>query len=120
MIRTKRYITSKHLCLPIVFLLIAMGCESSDDELATPDPIHLIYDFSPLTGNVGTEVVIYGMHFSEVPAENTVQFNDAEAEVIDAAVDKLTVKVPADARTGKISVTLRGNTAISTEEFVVK
>jgi hypothetical protein len=119
MIGIKKYMTKKLLFLPFL-LVIGGSCESSDDGLSQQDPIHLIYEFAPLTGSVGTEVVIHGMHFSEIPAENKVQFNNAEAEVIDAAYNKLTVKVPVKARTGKISITVRGITTVSTEEFVVK
>lgn len=110
----------KLLFLSIPYLLMIGGCESSEDDLPQQDPIHLIYEFTPIKGSVGTEVVIHGIHFSEIPPENIVKFRDVEAEVTDADPNKLTVKVPANARTGKISITVRGITTISTEEFVVK
>lgn len=105
----------------ILLIFIAGGCLSNEEEgVPQQDPIHLIYEFSPLSGGVGTKVVIQGMHFSEVPTENDVQFNNADAEVIEAKINKLVVKVPAKARTGKIFITVKGITAVSTEEFIVQ
>lgn len=118
----KEYMEKNFLFLSIAFLsvIVVAGCETSEDEVTQQETIHLIYDFTPEAGSVGTEVMIYGMHFSEEPAENIVKFRDMEAEVIDASIDKLKVRVPAKARTGKISITVRGTTSISTEDFVVK
>lgn len=70
-------------------------------------------------GSVGSEVTIRGSHFSEIPSENLVKFNDKKAEVLHAETAELKTKVPAGATTGKISVTVRGITTVSTEDFIV-
>ncbi|OGU12173.1 MAG: hypothetical protein A2075_10040 [Geobacteraceae bacterium GWC2_58_44] len=80
-----------------------------------------IASFSPAAGRPGSAVVITGVYFSAVAAENVVKFNGVAATVTAATPTTLTVKVPAAAKTGPVSVTTAGVTASSeTNIFTVR
>ena len=85
---------------------------------ANPSPI-TIAGFAPLTGPAGTLVTITGTGFGTTPTTNAVTFNGVAGTVVAAAVTTLTVAVPAGAATGKVAVTVGGNTATSAQNFVV-
>ena len=76
---------------------------------------------------MGTTVTITGTDFSTTAAENTVTFlgadgddaDNEEAEVSAAAATSLTVSVPTDAKTGKISVMVNSETDTSDGSFTV-
>jgi hypothetical protein len=95
--------------------LVLNSCD--DDEKARPAPT--IVSFTPANGGAGTEVVITGTDFSSIPAENTVVFGTLSAEVTKASATELTVTAPAEVVTGKISITVGGQTTISENEFIV-
>jgi hypothetical protein len=81
---------------------------------------HSITSFTPLLGPEGTEVTITGVNFSAKPENNVVKFNGVTAEKPSAASHtSLTVKVPAGATTGKISVTINGFVKQSLADFTV-
>jgi len=67
-----------------------------------------ISNVKPLTGGAGTRVVIKGVGFETVAANNRVDFNGLTAEVQEAAGDQLTVIAPANLTTGPLSVTING------------
>jgi gliding motility-associated-like protein len=78
-----------------------------------------ITNFTPTSGPVGTTVTINGTNFDTTPANNTVTFNGITAVVTASSATSITVTVPAGATTGKISVTVAGNTATSVADFTV-
>lgn len=78
-----------------------------------------ITSFSPVSGPVGASVTITGTNFSTTPSDQVVKFNGTAATVTNATSTSLTVTVPADATTGKITVSLRGKTAASANDFTV-
>lgn len=80
-----------------------------------------IHSFSPGHGTAGAEVTINGKHFSDNPLRNEVHFQDAayEATVSQASTTQLIVKVPQDARTGKIIVRVGDLSDTSTTDFMV-
>jgi hypothetical protein len=75
---------------------------------------------APLSGAIGDNVVITGAGFSEVSNENTVEFNGIAATVLDASKSSVSVTVPDNATTGKISLRRAGYTVVSAEDFVVE
>jgi fibronectin type 3 domain-containing protein len=82
--------------------------------------------FTPMSGAIGATVVIQGMSFSAVPLNNTVVFDSGAggvavpASVTASTGTTLTVKVPAGAKTGRISVeTSAGGPASSGATFEV-
>jgi len=87
-------------------------------QRVNPAPIALA-GFSPAGGPAGTTVTITGTGFSATAAINLVAFNGVAAPVVAASITALTVMVPAGASTGKVAVTVAGNTAASAQDFIV-
>jgi len=86
---------------------------SAADFVMTP----IITTFTPTTGVAGTEVTITGNHFIGATA---IQFNSIAASTftVDSAM-QIRATAPANATTGKISVTTPGGTALSVADFAV-
>jgi hypothetical protein len=76
----------------------------------------LLKSFTPLSGKPGAKVTIKGASLSEVTG---VSFGGASATIVSAGSTKIVVKVPNDAMTGAISVTLNSGTAVSATPFTV-
>ena len=85
----------------------------------TVAPPPTITSFAPTSGPVGTTVVITGTNFSATPSNNIVNFNGTSAVVTASNATSITANVPVGATTGPISVTVAGNTANSTTNFIV-
>ncbi|MBK8553933.1 MAG: VCBS repeat-containing protein [Ignavibacteria bacterium] len=64
-----------------------------------------ITSFSPLSGNIGSTVLINGSGFNSVPANNSVYFGSVKANVIYASATTLGVTVPVSSNYQNISVT---------------
>lgn len=108
-----------YLCLGLALVLAACGKDDSNppDDPTTNPPT--IASFFPTEGTPGTTVEITGTNFSATASENTVKFNGTSASVSSATATKLTVSVPNGATSGKISVTVDGQTAQSSTDFTV-
>jgi hypothetical protein len=78
-----------------------------------------ITSFAPESGILGTTVTITGTNFSTMASENMVKFNGVAATVSAATATQLTVTVPAESTTGKITVTINGITKTSAADFTV-
>jgi gliding motility-associated-like protein len=85
----------------------------------TASVLPTITSFTPTSGPIGTTVTITGTNFDVTPANNTVAFNGTTAVVTASTATSITTTVPAGATTGKISVTVGGNTATSITDFSV-
>ncbi|MGN7720451.1 IPT/TIG domain-containing protein [Chitinophaga sp. 22620] len=72
----------------------------------------------PLTGGAGTRVVIKGIGFEAVAANNQVDFNGLAATVLEATAEQLVVTAPAGLKTGPLSVSINGQ-KISGPAFTV-
>ena len=83
-----------------------------------PAPI-TVAGFVPSSGPTGTVVTITGTGFGATAAANAVTFNGVAGTVIAATATALTAAVPTGAATGKVAVTVGGNTATSAQDFVV-
>ncbi len=77
----------------------------------------VISDFSPKVGKVGTPLAITGFNFDPVASGNVVRVGGGPASVGDASLTALQATVGAGASSGKISVTARGSTGTSEEDF---
>ncbi|MFD2718147.1 T9SS type A sorting domain-containing protein [Hymenobacter monticola] len=85
---------------------------------AVPGP-PTVTGFSPTIGPVGTLVTIRGVGFI-AQGQNAVYFNGTLAQLqYTPSNNELTVRVPAGATTGPITVTTTGGTATSSTPFVV-
>ena len=78
-----------------------------------------IADFFPTSGSAGTQVAITGTGFAATPAGNAVTFGGVTALVVSATATSLTVAVPFGATTGKIAVSVAGNSATTVQDFAV-
>ena len=99
------------------------GTSSTSFTVTAPAPAPdapVVSSFSPLEGEVDTEVTITGDNFSETASENEVRFGGVMAAApTSASTTSLTVRVPSGARTGSISVAVGGQTGTSSENFTV-
>nr|WP_321412417.1 BspA family leucine-rich repeat surface protein [uncultured Allomuricauda sp.] len=108
----------------ILFSMLAVALFWScgkDDGPDTPPASSkpTIASFTPDTGAVGTPVTITGTNFSTTKTDNIVKFGGIAATVGTATATQLVTTVPTGATTGKISVTVDGQTATSTTDFTV-
>jgi hypothetical protein len=83
----------------------------------TPAPV--IASFTPASGQTGTVVSIIGSNFNRASNANLVKFNGITATVTTASTTELSVIVPPEATTGKITVTTSAGTATGAIDFVV-
>ena len=96
----------------IVFILFA--------ALILTSCVPRITTFTPTSGKEGTEVTINGERFNPNPEKNTVKFGDVKAtDILEAEENRIVVRVPAGAKTGKISVKTKWGTSYSSEEFII-
>jgi hypothetical protein len=108
---------------PTVLTIGKIGVNTTDGQGAvSPNnftfiPAPVITSFTPLTDIPTATVTITGTNFTGASA---VTFNGVTAPafmVVNATT--ITVTVPVDATTGKVSVTTPGGTTVSTDDFVV-
>ncbi|MBC7387837.1 MAG: VCBS repeat-containing protein [Opitutaceae bacterium] len=79
--------------------------------------VPVITSFTPLSGPIGSTVIITGSGFSTTPANNFVSFQGIKATVTVATATSLTTIVPAGASFGPISIIVNNLTAISSRAF---
>jgi RHS repeat-associated protein len=94
------------------------GTATSTQEFIVALP-PTIAGFSPTSGFVGATVTISGADFDAIPSNNIVRFNGVAAALESATTTVLTVKVPAGAASGPLSVTTPGGTATTADHFIV-
>lgn len=99
-----------------VILLYCSGCGKSGSP-APPTPAPSISSFSPSGAATGEQVIITGTNFSATVSSNVVKFNGVTATVTAATTTQLTVTVPPGVSSGKITVTVGGQTATSASDF---
>jgi hypothetical protein len=112
----------KYILYPTLFVVCIAGlfsCSDDDNEEETPQATPVITGFSPQSGIVGNEVTINGTDFSATASTNVVKFNGVAAEVTSASATELVAVVPADATSGKITVTIGDNTSTSSGNFTI-
>jgi hypothetical protein len=78
-----------------------------------------ITSFSPVLGNVGTNVTITGSNFDAIPTNNIVYFGAVKATVVSGNSTSITVKVPVGATFEPISVTSNNLITYSAQPFLV-
>lgn len=99
------------------FGILLTGCDKKD-KIVEP-PALAITSFSPAEAAEGASVVIKGVAFLPDKTLDTVRFNGLVAVVTAAKTDELTVTVPEEATTGKITVTVGTKTVTSATDFKV-
>lgn len=98
----------------LLLILVAAACTKTD---VTPSPV--ISSFTPSSGPTNSSVIITGKNFSTTPANNEVRFNGAVGVVTTSNSTSITVKVPDDATTGIITVTVNGQSGLSHDLFTL-
>ena len=78
-----------------------------------------IQSFSPISGPVGTIVIVTGTNFNPTAINNVVRFGAVKSTVISATPTSLTVIVPAGATYQPITVTTNGLTASAHIPFII-
>ena len=89
------------------------------NNLPLPSTTPRISSFSPLSGPVGTNVLIKGRYFDRIAAKNMVYFSGIRAVIQSATDSTLSVVVPAGASYSPITVTADSLSCISTLSFTV-
>lgn len=97
----------------VFFILFIFSVIISCNHTEEPTPV--ISSLSVALGSQGKQVTISGLLFSSVASENIVKFNGTLAEVTSATQTQLDVTVPAGATSGKVTVTVKGQTATGPE-----
>jgi gliding motility-associated-like protein len=78
-----------------------------------------ITSFTPTSGAIGASVAITGTNFDIIPTNNILSFNGIATSVTASTSTTINTTVPAGATSGKITVTIGCNSAISAADFVV-
>lgn len=99
---------------------IIASCNKGPNLTTYTYPAPLPVGFSPASGYAGTDVVITGSSFGDYPNAVKVFFNGVKADTIRSCADgKIVVKVPANALTGKVSLSVWTNGVDSLGSFTV-
>ena len=112
-------------CALSIFLIITVLFIASCSKKGSPNPGNgtqtdntpTITSISPGSGEYNTEVVIYGTNFSSTLTDDKVYFNGKAATVTAATSTQLTVKVPQDAGTGAVTISVKGGTIVTGPVF---
>jgi len=80
-----------------------------------PDPV--LTSFTPASAAKDSTILITGTGFSTTASDNKVLFNGVAGSVTAATATSLTVKVPAGAQDGKISISIGAHTTRSANDF---
>jgi hypothetical protein len=105
--------------LSFSLLIVSSLFSACSEDPETPSPKPTIVSFLPSHGLVGETVIITGTNFSTTATENSVKFNGNSAVVTNATNTQLTTTVPIGATTGKLTLTISGNTTQSETDFIV-
>lgn len=100
------------LILSVLFCCnLFFGCSDSDGTESQQFPPKLI-SIIPKAGSTGGTAIISGIYFSDVIAENEVFINGVQAEIMDAAHNRLVIALPDNpVGTYSIKVAVKGETA---------
>ncbi|MEQ9591229.1 MAG: IPT/TIG domain-containing protein [Cyclobacteriaceae bacterium] len=96
------------------------GTSSTDFTVLAAPSAPTISSFTPASATTQTTIVITGTNFSPVPSENIVKFSDNRIATVSASTTtSITTKVPFSTTSGKITVTVAGETATSATDFTL-
>ena len=82
--------------------------------------IPTITSIAPASGSVGATVTIIGTGFDPTKANDTVKFNGTAAIVTKVTSTSIVTSVPSGATSGQITVSVNGQSAVSSSNFTVK
>lgn len=97
-----------------LFVLIVSTCKKDVDV-----PAPLIFDFTPEKGAYNIMVTIRGKNFDSLITNTSVLFNGNSGTVEFVTDTIIRARVPENATTGKITVTVNNRTATSSKDFII-
>ncbi len=100
----------KHYLLIIGIICLITSCSKNS---STPPVVPGISSFAPHITGPGYQLTIAGSNFSATASQNTVTINGVAATVVSATAGVLKVTVPDDATSGKIVISVNGQTTTS-------
>ncbi len=100
-------------------VVVTAGGEASNGVAFTFYPYPAISGISPLSGPVGTPVIITGAGLLDGEGHAAVTFNGTPATILSVGLDSVQVEVPAGASTGPVSIRVNGDTVKSSSNFTV-
>src|SRR5688572_7524367 len=98
-----------------LFALLLSSCKKDPDSKPAP----VIAGFTPEKGSFNNVVSISGKNFDSLIASTSVAFNGIAGTVESVSDTLITARVPENATTGKITVTVDGRTGISSRDFMI-
>ena len=119
--KIKSILMTKKLLLfaiPVMASLLFLYACTKTESITIPT----VTGFTPTSGLPGTVVTITGTNFDKDAANNLVMIAGLQATVTDASATSITATVSANAKTntaGKVTVTAKGLTAVSADDFSV-
>ncbi len=103
-----------YISIFLAWLFCLSACKKTQD-IHSPQ----IISISPGQGPVKSFVYITGLYFDSVATAVTVTFNGVQATIASINDSAITVIVPNNATTGKITITVQGRTTTSMQDFVI-
>lgn len=98
----------------LVVLTGTFSCKKNSNETTLS-----ITGISADTAWIGKPITVYGSGFSLTPSDNIVRIGNTVIDIIETAATELTFKVPADAVSGKVSVSVKGiEQSLPTQLFI--
>lgn len=105
----------------VAALVLASCSKNESPDPNPPSPDLRITAVNPGHAPRGATIIISGNNFHTTPSFNRVWFEGslANANVLNASATQLSVVVPADAITGKITINVQNRSAVSPADFIV-
>lgn len=114
MMKSKSFLFSI-FCVSMLLAFGLIACHKDDKAIDPP----AITSFTPAEASPGSTVEISGRNFTKERSAVAVKFNGVEAVVSATDLSVISVIVPEEAKTGKITVTIGNHTATSATDFKV-
>lgn len=114
----KKLAKLKLVAFTLIIAIFQISCTKDSDSI--PDNNVSITSFTPTTGRVGDEMIIYGTGFNTDPTLNTVNFKpNKNATIIEATSTRLKLIIPNSIQSGTIKITVNGKSVTSDEGFIL-
>jgi hypothetical protein len=105
---------SSYICL---LLLLAASCKKDDKNVFNPGAPIVVSDFMPQEGGANTEIIINGSNFTSTVADISVTLNGKPLRVINANTTAILARLPKQAGSGPLVVTIAGKSSTSAGSF---
>jgi len=105
---------SFYTAVVVIGLTCVASCKKDDQS-----PVPAIISIHPVQGEIGVEVTIAGVNFSDQVSRNAVTFSGVSAEVKRASATQIVAVVPVTAVTGPVMVMVNGQAATGPDFTVI-